>query len=210
MQIERRSFTLELRKKENEGEGHLSGYAAVFGELSYPIASMWGEEYFEEIKPGAFARSLAERAHDVLALWSHDFSKPLASRDAGSLELAEDTEGLNFSMAVDQSMSWGKDAVVAVRQQLVKKMSFGFQVRGEEWLKKVDGRPVRTLTDIDLFEVSPVALAAYSGTEVEARAAIDSYKRFMAVDERALEEAKTKAVARFSFARARSQARRLA
>jgi len=210
MQIERRSFTLELRKKDNEAEGHLSGYAAVFGELSYPIRSVWGDEYFEEIKPGAFARSLTEREHDVLALWSHDFSKPLASRDAGSLELAEDAEGLTFSMDVDQSMSWAKDAVTAVRQKLVRKMSFGFSVRGEEWLKKVDGRPVRTLTDIDLFEVSPVALAAYGGTEVEARAAVDSYKNFLAKDERALEEAKSKAVARFHFARARSQARRLA
>ena len=129
MQLERRSFTLELRQKDTEEEGHLSGYAAVFGELSYPISSAWGDEYFEEIKPGAFARSLKESTHDVLALWSHDFSKPLASRDAGSQELAEDSEGLTFAMSVDQSMSWAKDAVIAVRQKLFRKMSVGYIVR---------------------------------------------------------------------------------
>lgn len=210
MTLERRNFTLELRKKDAEKEGVLSGYAAVFGELSYPIQSMWGDEFFEEIKAGAFTRALNERHHDVFALWSHDFSKPLASRNAGSLELSEDETGLAFDMTVDPGMSWAKDAMTAIRQGLVSKMSFGFSVRGEEWLKKVDGKPVRTLTDIDLYEISPVALAAYDATDVEARAAIESYRKFVAKDERALEEAKTKAVAKYNFARARSKARRLA
>lgn len=211
MAMERRNFTLELRAKEEPTEdGKLEGYAAVFEQLSHPISGLWGDEYFEEIKRGAFLRSLAETSHDIMALWAHDMARPLASRDAGSLTLNEDDTGLSFTMAVDSAMSWGKDAIAAVRGKLVKSMSFGFRVRGEEWLKKVDGRPVRTLTDIDLYEISPVALPAYDGTSVEARALTDSYQRFLATDERVLAEVKTRAVARFAFARARHQARRLA
>jgi HK97 family phage prohead protease len=209
--LERRSFTLEVRAKaEGDDDGKLTGYAAVFDTLSHPIRDMWGDSFFEEIKPGAFSRTLREKGHDVLALWCHDMAKPLASRDAGSLDLVEDDTGLGFIMRVNQSMSWARDAVTAVREKLVRKMSFGFNVRGEEWLKKVDGKMVRSLTDVDLFEVSPVALPAYEGTEVEARSAIESYKQFLAKDERSLSEAKTKAAARFIFARARSNARRLA
>ena len=209
--LERRNFTLELRAKtEAEEDGVLTGYAAVFEQLSHPIADFWGDGFFEEIKPGAFSRALQDKTHDIMALWSHDLTRPLASRDAGTLDLSEDEKGLTFAMRVDQSMTWAKDAVTAVRAKLVRKMSIGFNVRGEEWLKKVDGKMVRTLTDIELWEVSPVALASYEGTEVEARGAIDSLKRFLAKDERALNEAKTKAVARYNFARARSNARRLA
>lgn len=211
MALERRNFTLELRAKEEQAEdGKLEGYAAVFDQLSHPIAGLWGDEFFEEIQRGAFLRTLKDSAHDIFALWSHDMARPLASRDAGNLMLSEDESGLRFSMVVDSTISWGNDAIKAVRGKLVKAMSFGFQVRGEEWLKKVDGRPVRTLTDIDLYEISPVALPAYGGTTVEARSLTDSYQRFLTNDERALTEVRTKAVARFAFARARHNARRLA
>lgn len=211
MLLERRNFKLELRAKEgDEGEGHLSGYAAVFNTLSHTIRDLWGDGFMEEIKPGAFDRALREKDHDIMALWSHDPSKPLASREGGSLDLSVDEKGLSFGMTVDQSLSWGKDAVASVRGKLAREMSMGFNVRGEEWNKRVDGKLVRTLTDIDLWEVSPVVFAAYPNTEVEARSALESYKQFLAKDERALSEAKTKAVAKFSFARARSNARRLA
>lgn len=208
--LERRDFQFELRAAENAESGELTGYAAVFEELSHPFDDFWGSEWFEEIRTGAFSRAITDKGHDIMALWAHDQSRPIASRSGGSLDLSEDEKGLFFRMRPHTDVTWAADAVAAIRGRLVTKMSIGFRVRGEEWKSKVDGKPVRTLTDIDLYEISPVPLPAYEGTEVEARAAaMDSYKRFLAKDERKLDEAKTKAVAKFSFARARSIARRL-
>ena len=50
-------------------------------------------------------------------------------------------------------------------------MSFGFRVRKDAWdrPKDVNAPVIRTLLDVDLLEVSPVAFPAYPQTEVQAR-----------------------------------------
>ena len=168
----RRSLSMEVR---TAADGKVvQGYAAVFNSRS---AEMWG--MFEEIAPGAFKRSLGTKDHDIVGLWSHDTSRPLASRDAGTLKLSEDKRGLSFEMDLSAGPSWVADAYEAIRTGTVRKMSIGFSVLGEEW-RKESGAAIRTLTDVELFEVSPVVFPAYGDTEAEARELRAAHDKFFA------------------------------
>jgi phage head maturation protease len=50
-------------------------------------------------------------------------------------------------------------------------MSFGFRIMpdGEQWQRTADGMLLRTVTDLELFDVSAVTYPAYPSTEVSAR-----------------------------------------
>ena len=48
-------------------------------------------------------------------------------------------------------------------------MSFGFKVVGQEWKKLLDGTFERTITDMELFEISVVRTPAYMQSAISAR-----------------------------------------
>lgn len=127
---------------------------------------MWegGEEFVEVLAPGAFSRSLSSGDH-IVALWSHDMAKPLASTRNDNLILKEDEKGLWFSMSLERM-----DAMMlaAARDGDVQ-MSFGMFIRDRDWSRREDGTRVRTITDLDLFEISPVVFPAFPATEAAVR-----------------------------------------
>lgn len=152
------------------GSGHigvLTGHAAVFDSDSVEFAG-WGRPWIERIAPGAFARSLKENP-DVVALWSHRTDAPIA-RAPQTLRLAEDAEGLAVEISLVDTQR-NRDLLAEVRSGVVDAMSFGFEVKSEKW-EKGEARDLRTLLDVDLFEVSPVVFPAYPGTSISARSAV--------------------------------------
>lgn len=52
----------------------------------------------------------------------------------------------------------------------MKGCSFGFRVRAEEWKDGGDRLPLRTITDLDLYELTLTALPAYEETSASLRA----------------------------------------
>lgn len=164
--MERRYFELkEVRAEGGAGEEptKISGYAALFDEYSEDLGG-----FREIIRPGAFAESL--KNDDIRALWAHDHSRVLGRTKNGTLRLEEDRVGLRIEITPDPETSWGRDALASIRRGDVDQMSFMFSVSPEEdtWEKSRDG-VVRTLTKVRLYEVSPVAFPAYTGTQVQAR-----------------------------------------
>jgi HK97 family phage prohead protease len=157
--LELRAFDFELR---SAADRRLTGHAVVWGAASLDMG------FREQFHAGAFAESLAD-GHDVVLLWHHDTSKPLASRNAGTLDLTEDTKGLAFDAHLNAT-SWAVDALEAVRSKTVRKMSFGFLVPkgGDEWSQR-DGQLFRIVKRADLVELSPTAFPAYPQTDVAAR-----------------------------------------
>lgn len=208
MQISNR-WPFEIRAVMDGERSFLEGYAAKFNHMSVDMGG-----WFERIAPGAFRKSLESKGHDILMLWSHDHSKPLAARSDQSLEVWEDDVGLGFRAKVDGDTSWEEDAMKAVKKQRVRQMSFGFFTPedGDVW-ERTGGKIVRTVLEADLWEISPVAMPAYPSTSVEARNLIrdpnDRFKQFLADEARALEAANTLATARFRFARAKNEQRRI-
>jgi HK97 family phage prohead protease len=132
-----------------------TGYAAVFNSDSQPLP------FTERIAPGAFRGSLRNR-NDIKLLWNHDTASVLGSSRAGTLKLTEDDRGL-FVEAMLPNTSVGRDARELISRGDVDAMSFGFTVArgGDEWSS--DGS-TRTLTKINLHEVSIVAFPAYTAT----------------------------------------------
>lgn len=164
MKIEHRSLETEVRM-EGEGEApKLTGYAARFGDLSQRLGGKYG--FKEKIDRGAFAKSIA-RGDDVRALWSHNPEQILGRTKSGTLRIREDERGLFIEIDPPDTQV-GRDATTLIKRGDVTQMSFGFRVIGEKW-ETVGGEEIRTLTEVDLIEVSPVAFPAYTATEINAR-----------------------------------------
>lgn len=159
--MEKRSWQVALEIRAKDDKPTISGYAAVFDSLSADLGG-----FREVVAPGAFARSIAQ--NDVRALWDHDAKYVLGRTAAGTLALEEDDAGLRVEVEPPET-AWAHDLLASMRRGDVNQMSFGFYVREDEWSKTEDGTPLRTLRDVDLFDVSVVTFPAYAETTAEAR-----------------------------------------
>jgi HK97 family phage prohead protease len=166
--IERRDYAATFATPTEETRS-LAGHAAVFNSPSNVLFDFERGPFVEVVAPGAFTRTLAD-GHNVFALWSHDMAQPLGSTTGGKLSLREDETGLAF----DLDTARFNPAQLGAAADGELRMSFGFSVREDDWSVGADGRPVRTLIDVDLFEVSPVINPAYEGST----AALRSYEKW--------------------------------
>lgn len=156
--MERRALHLELRTAQGNPR-RLEGYAATFG-----VETRIGD-FVETIRAGAFAASIAS-GRDVIALADHDATRVLGRTKSGTLRLAEDTRGLQFSLDLPDTTA-ARDLLALAERGDIGGASFGFKVaqKGEHW----SGNR-RELRAIDLHEISIVqSWPAYSNTTVEAR-----------------------------------------
>ncbi len=158
-----RSVDVEFRVKRSDDVVMLKGHAAVFNSLSENLGG-----FREQIEPGAFKWALEN--DDVRALINHDSNLVLGRNTAGTLRLKEDKTGLAVEIDIPDTAP-ARDLVVSIERGDISQMSFGFRVRpgGEEWGEDDNGDIVRTLTDLGLFDVSPVAYPAYPATDVGLR-----------------------------------------
>ena len=156
---ETRDFDTQFEIRE-EGDGMtFVGYAAKFNE---PSENLGG--FIEYVERGAFSRALKSR-NDVMLLWNHDAGEPLASTRSGTMKLVEDEIGLRVEARLPMT-SRGKDLAVLLRDGIVRKMSFGFNVIKDSW--NSEGTE-RRLKSVRLFEVSAVVWPAYQSTEAAVR-----------------------------------------
>ena len=147
-----------------DGDGMtFEGYAAVFDTDSDGPIPGFG---VERIAPGAFTRSLGMK-RDIKMFLNHNSDLVLASRDAGTLELAEDNTGLKATARFIDTTA-GVDTAKNVRAGNVSKMSFGFTPDKSE--KRTDGVDGTIHTRVALWEVSPVtSWPAYDTTSASVR-----------------------------------------
>ncbi|CAM5420389.1 HK97 family phage prohead protease [Frigidibacter albus] len=124
----------------------------------------------EVVAPRAFADRI-EAGGDIHLLSGHDYSKPLASRAAGSLTITDTDAALVLEARIDGGTSWASDFIAAHAAGLIRGLSPGFRVNdgGERIERRGDGL-LRTVTAAALFEVSAVTVPAYPTAQIEARA----------------------------------------
>jgi HK97 family phage prohead protease len=163
--VERRAVNVELRAAEDRT---ITGYAAVFDSFSEPIGGPFslGGGFKENIAPRAFDSCLHGNP-DVRCLRNHDPNFLLGRTKACTLSLSTDATGLRYRCALPNSQL-GEDVYQAVKRGDISGSSFGFAVKNDAWDEK---RNVRTLLDVDLYDVGPVTFPAYSQTTVQARSA---------------------------------------
>ncbi|MCA0000925.1 MULTISPECIES: HK97 family phage prohead protease [unclassified Mesorhizobium] len=137
----------------------ISGYCVMFNSETV-IAG----EFRERIAPTAFDKSLREQP-DVLALWSHDYDRPLARTSSGTLDLRPDRIGLWFGLNPDDTTPDGLTAIGTVRRQDVRGCSFGFTVMRETWDEGDDTQlPLRIIEEAMLWEITLTPIPAYPET----------------------------------------------
>lgn len=160
--VERRYRACEIRA---DGEGKtLFGRAVEYNTISEMIYG-----YFtEEIAPGAFDESLAS-GRDIFCSIDHDMDRLLGRTSAGTLKLLPDETGIGVEVPIPD-YSYARDLVTGIARKDIPGMSFIFDVLDQKDEVR-DGKPHRTVTKADIFEVSFVHFPAYPATSAGIRTA---------------------------------------
>lgn len=148
---------LSTRDATEEQPSKITGYAAVFN--SKTSIGGWFDEIIE---PGAFARSLSENG-DIRALFNHNWDNVLGRTKSGTLRLEEDEKGLKFEIELPNT-SVGRDLAESMSRGDINQCSFGFWITEENWDYNVEPA-LRTIKEVELYEISVVSIPAYDDTE---------------------------------------------
>jgi len=153
---------LETRAND-DGTLNLSGYASVY-DVSYPVAG--GPErggWNETVQRGAAAGSVAA-GDDVRLLFDHG-GVPMARTRSGTLTVRSDDNGVYYSApSLDGASPLVQTITSAVRRGDVDQSSVAFRVLDQSWN---DDYTERTITGMELFDVSPVTYPASEATVVQ-------------------------------------------
>jgi HK97 family phage prohead protease len=176
---ERFEMSTEIRAMDSgNGELRIGGYAAQFNKEAT------GLSFREVIAPGAFKRSL-QSGEPVYLLVNHDTNGiPLASTTGGTLNLSEDEVGLRMEADLDPANPKAQELFSAISRGDIAKMSFAFTVN-QGGSTREEG--LRTLTDVNLFEVSAVTWPAYNDTALGLRTEEDAEREALELRKRLLE-----------------------
>lgn len=145
MQTKRLDVGFEL--KAIGADGTVEGYGSVFGVR---------DNYDDVIAKGAFIQSLKDhKAAGTMPamLWQHDADKPIGVWT----EMVEDEKGLRIKGQLAMETVKGKEAHALLKMGALNGLSIGFM--SKQWVYDRDTE-VRTLTEIDLWEVSLVTFPA--------------------------------------------------
>ena len=129
-------------------------------------------EFRERILDGAFTRAL-ERAkkagRDVFFLALHNTrSLPIASINSNTMRLEEKDKKLIIRAELPNTTQ-NKDIYTLVKAGVLREFSFGFGNVVATWGKDADGIRTRSISELDISEVSLVCTGAYNNTGAEAR-----------------------------------------
>lgn len=140
-----RSFALQIKAAGDDGT--VEGYGSVFGVR---------DNYDDVIAKGAFIQSLKDHktAGTMPAmLWQHDADKPIGVWT----EMVEDEKGLRIKGQLAMETVKGKEAHALLKMGAINGLSIGFMSKQWAYDRETE---VRTLTEIDLWEVSLVTFPA--------------------------------------------------
>ena len=173
-ELERRSYSFEVRAEETENGNIITGRPIVYN-------SKTDLGWFDEIIEGGALNKTD--LTDVRFLVNHDLSKiPLARsrRNNGNstMQLSVNEFGMDIRVTLDtENNSEARALYSAVQRGDITGMSFMFGVNDEEWENLDSDHPTRRIKEIStVVEVSAVTFPAYDSTEINARSkeALDS------------------------------------
>lgn len=140
-----RSCVLQI--KATGDDGTVEGYGSVFGVR---------DNYDDVIATGAFAATLKAHKQEgtmPAMLWQHDACEPIGVWT----EMVEDGKGLRIKGQLALETTRGKEAHALLKLGALNGLSIGFV--SKQWAYDRDTE-IRTLTEIELWEVSLVTFPA--------------------------------------------------
>jgi HK97 family phage prohead protease len=138
----------------------VTGLAAVFGNV---------DDGNDRIHPGAFAKTINERAGRIRFLWQHNTAEPPTAvvkglREVSREELPADmlrkhpeaTGALQVTREYLETPR-GNEVLAGIKAGAIAEMSFGYDVpKGKADFETVDGKSIRNLREVRLWEMCDV------------------------------------------------------
>jgi HK97 family phage prohead protease len=134
---------------------------ASFNSLSQELYG----SFYESISPGAFTKTLQEA--DIRALVNHNENYVLGRLKSGTIKLDEREDGL-YMECNPPDTQWAKDLMTSIKRGDIDQCSFGFRVIKDSYAEE-DGKIIRTLHEVELYDVSIVTYPAYINTNAAVR-----------------------------------------
>lgn len=153
MKMQTKDFALSI--KELSEDGTFEGYGSVFNNQDY------GGDI---VAPGAFTDSinlLKKKERALPVLWQHNSDNPIGVYD----EFYEDAKGLYVKGRLLLTVQRGKEAYDLLKAGAVTGLSIGYGVQKYEMDTETY---VRTLTELELYEVSLVTFPMNDDARVSA------------------------------------------
>lgn len=172
-----KSFPAFITETKEEGDvGYVTAFVAVMGNIDH---------HMEVIVNGAFKKTIAERWQKIRVLDNHNFwsasdaiakiteISEVTSRDRLPVELRETypdaTGGLlvTFRFMIDNVTDKSYQIFKRIKNGFIDEYSIGFNIIKSDWRTVQTDKgemEVRFITEIKLFEVSPVIFAANDAT----------------------------------------------
>jgi len=154
--METKSFALTEVKAVGDKAGSFEAVVSVFGNV---------DSYGDRMMKGAFARTLTEKGMPPV-VWSHEWATP----PIGTVESATETdEGLvvkgRLFVGADEDHAVAKQVYAAMKAGALREFSFGYSTKASNDVTE-EGKTVREITDVDLYEVGPTLVGANDQTRL--------------------------------------------
>ncbi len=134
-------FTSNFELKSTTDEGVFEGYASIFDEV---------DDGRDVIRPGAFAKTLLDRAPDgIKLLWQHNPTEPIGVIE----EMREDERGLFVKARLEITVKRASEALALMKAGALDGLSIGYHTVTSH-VEEISG--VRVLEELELWEVSLV------------------------------------------------------
>jgi HK97 family phage prohead protease len=164
----RSALDYDVRFATEGEEGVFTGHAAIFGERN---------RHNEIVQRGAFARTIADHlARNIRPpmLWAHRPDEVIGVWT----DIREDATGLAVTGKLITETAKGREALALLKADALNGLSIGF--RAKHATRNANG--VRVLSEIDLVEISLVALPSAGGARIKQvrSASSDAFTRAVA------------------------------
>jgi len=137
-------------KADSDKELIIEGHGAVKGNI---------DSYKDVIVDGAFTKTIEQRGERIAFCLQHDIRNPIGKIQ----EIKEDGKGLFLKVRISDSEG---DIKTKIREGILKEMSIGYSTVDAK-AGEVGGEDVTLLTEIKLYEVSLVTVAANEQAFIE-------------------------------------------
>lgn len=147
----------------------------------YPIESTFEGKFLERVAPGAFVKTINERANQVKVLFNHGKDAQIGEKILGPISILEERTDGTYAEVALLDTSYNRDIVPGLRAG-VYGSSFMFHVMDDKWDNRPersahnpDGLPERTVTAVRLLEFGPVTWPANPQSTAGVRSDTDRY-----------------------------------
>ena len=147
-----------------------TGYASIFGNI---------DSYDDIVMQGAFSKTIQERKDRVKVMYNHTWTIGKA------LEMEETHKGLFVKGYVSQTQR-GDEVLALMADGAIDEMSIGYEVVKHDYEER-EGKQIRRLNEIKLYEFSPVDFAANDQALITGIKAL-AIKRGFDIDEERINE----------------------